>query len=408
MKDILIISQYTGVPRNKGNGRFTYIAEKLSDLNVGSVEYIASSFHHVKKEQQFLTKEDKDMINYKMTLLDEPGYAKNVCIKRFYSHWILSKNLKKYLNSRSKPSVIYCAVPSLDVAYTVAKYAKKNNVRFIIDIQDLWPEAFKMVFNVPFVSNMIFAPMNRIANYIYGQADEIVAVSDTYCRRAISYNKKCKEGHTIFLGTELKKFDKNVEKNCIELDKSYFNIGYCGTLGHSYDIRCVIDAIVILQKKYNINNIKFIVMGDGPLRQTFEGYANDKKINVEFTGRLEYAKMCARLAACDVAVNPISHGAAQSIINKHADYAAAGIPVISTQECEEYRNLVDQYDMGFNCNNNDAEDLSEKIRLLMENANLRKAMGRNARKCAEERFDRLNSYSVIYELISSELKKENR
>ena len=149
-------------------------------------------------------------------------------------------------------------------------------------------------------------------------------------------------------------------------------------------------------------------MGDGPLRQTFEEYAHDKKINVEFTGRLEYAKMCARLAACDVAVNPISHGAAQSIINKHADYAAAGIPVISTQECEEYRNLVDQYDMGFNCNNNDAEDLSEKIRLLMENANLRKAMGRNARKCAEERFDRLNSYSVIYELISSELKRVNR
>ncbi len=36
-------------------------------------------------------------------------------------------------------------MPSLDVAKVAAKYAKENNIRFIIDIQDLWPEAFRMV-----------------------------------------------------------------------------------------------------------------------------------------------------------------------------------------------------------------------------------------------------------------------
>ena len=42
--------------------------------------------------------------------------------------------------------------------------------------------------------------------------------------------------------------------------------------------------------------------------------------------------MVGMLGVCDIAVNSISKGAAQSIINKHGDYAAAGLPVVNTQE----------------------------------------------------------------------------
>ena len=145
-------------------------------------------------------------------------------------------------------------------------------------------------------------------------------------------------------------------------------------------------------------------MGNGPLRSTFEQYAADKKVNVEFMGRLPYEKMCAVLSACDVAVNPISHGAAQSIINKHADYAAAGIPVISTQECSEYRNLVKKYNMGFNCRNGNVEDLAMYISKLYVDKELRKEMGANARQCAEERFDRARTYGEIIELIGKDVR----
>lgn len=72
--------------------------------------------------------------------------------------------------------------------------------------------------------------------------------------------------------------------------------------------------------------------------------------------------MTGILCACDIAVNPIKAKSAGSIINKVADYAAAGLPVINTQECEEYRNLVENYKIGFNCENNNANDLAEKLR----------------------------------------------
>ena len=102
--------------------------------------------------------------------------------------------------------------------------------------------------------------------------------------------------------------------------------------------------------------------------------------------------MCSLLSECDITINPIVKGAAASIINKHADYAASGIPVLNTQESKEYRDLVRQYDMGFNCRNNDADDLADKIRILISDPERSASMGRNARKCAEERFDRKRSY----------------
>ena len=109
--------------------------------------------------------------------------------------------------------------------------------------------------------------------------------------------------------------------------------------------------------------------------------------------------MCGVLSSCDIVVNPIVPNAAQSIINKHADYAASGLPVISTQECPEYRNLVETYKMGFNCRCGGAEDLAEKLALLINDPELRREMGQNARKCAQERFDRKITYQVLTKAI---------
>ena len=174
---------------------------------------------------------------------------------------------------------------------------------------------------------------------------------------------------------------------------------YIGTLGHSYDLSCVIDALALVKDKYNI---KFIVMGDGPLKCKIEKYAKECGVYADFMGRLDYGKMVGILTSCDIAVNPISHGAAQSIINKHGDYAAAGLPVLNTQECPEYRNLLLEYNAGLNCDNNNAVDLAEKLMQLCEDIDLRSIMGQNSRRLAEERFDRGNTYLIFREVLQME------
>ncbi len=393
MKDIVIIANFCRDFSETDNGRFMYLCKELSKEN--NVEIITSDFSHTKKCHK-----DPLVHNwpFKITFLHDPGYKKNISIKRFASHRKWGKNLKKYLKERKKPDVIYCAVPSLTGPLAAAKYCEKNGIKFIIDVQDLWPEAFKMVLHIPVVSNIIFAPFNWLANGIYKRADEIVAVSDTYVNRAISVNKRVASGHSVFLGTQLETFDAYAKGNPVEKPNDELWLGYCGTLGASYDLTCVIDALAILKEK-NIYAPKFMVMGDGPRKSEFEEYAVKKGVDAVFTGRLSYDEMCGRLCACDIVVNPITRGAAQSIINKHSDYAACGLPILNTQESEEYSSLVKQYEMGYNCNNNDAADLAEKMIFFIQNPEERRKMGENARRCAEEKFDRKHTYIEILDLI---------
>lgn len=395
--DIVIVAQYLrNIEDFEGNNsRFIYIAKKLIKEGIDSVEIITSDFSHGKK-QHF--KSVGELKRIKITTCHESGYPKNVCLKRFGSHKELAKNIRLYLNERITPDLVYTAVPSLDVADVCASYCKRNNVKFVIDIQDLWPEAFRVVLNIPIISNIIFAPMKKQADRIYKAADRIVAVSKTYADRGKRVNMVCPKPEVIFLGTELETFDLYkgfVRKN----RKDEILFAYCGTLGHSYDLTSTFDALSILQEKGI--KYRFVIMGDGPLKNRFVEYARKKGINAEFTGTLNYPDMVRRLCECDIALNPIMHGAAQSIINKHADYVAAGLPIISTQESKEFRQLIDDYSMGFNCRNGEPKDMAEKMERLIYDEKLRLEMGENARRCAQERFDRKYTYTKLEKIITS-------
>ena len=394
MKDIVIIANFCRDFSLIDNGRFMYLCKELSKEH--NVEIITSDFSHGDKAYKAPLEVEWP---FKITFLHESGYPKNICLQRFYSHWVWGRNVRKYLKSRKKPDVIYCAVPSLTGPLEAAKYCQKNGVRFIVDVQDLWPEAFKMVLNIPIVSDIIFAPFNWLANGIYKRADEVVAVSDTYVNRVLSVNKKCNSGHTVFLGTRLETFDvgANGEAMLKKPDGKVW-IGYCGSLAASYDIPNLIYAVKRLNNK-GINDIKLIVMGDGAYRQEFEDLAVVEGVDAVFTGTLPYNDMCAQLKECDIVVNPIKSGSAASIINKHGDYAASGLPVVNSQDSPEYRKLVEEYNMGLNCNNEDPEDMADKLEQLILNKDMRLEMGKNARRCAEEKFDRKNSYKEILDTI---------
>lgn len=391
--DIVIIADFCCQFEKELNSRFLYLANLLSEDH--TVEVITSDFNHEKKDYfKFLPKG----FAFTITMLHEGKYKKNVCLSRFKAHFIWGKNVRQYLEKRKKPDIVYCAVPTLQAAYEAAKYCQKNDIKFIVDIQDLWPEAFQMVFNIPIVSNVLFYPLKKIANKAYKNADAICAVSESYVKRALEVNKKISSGKAVFLGTDLNKFDSNVKKNKIKKTKDELWLAYCGSLGDSYDIKVVIDALNIVRSRGE-SVPRFIVMGSGEKELEFKNYAESKGIEAVFTGNLPYEKMCGLLCECDITVNPIVKGSAASIINKHGDYAASGLPVLNTQESEEYRKLVEQYQMGFNCENGNAKDLAEKMIKLIKDSDLRRIMGNNARKCAEEKFDRKNSYREIEKLI---------
>lgn len=389
--DIVIVENFCGDLRGQDNDRFVYLAALLARRG-HTVELVTSDFDHSAKAHR------QSVADYPftVTLLHESGYPRNVCLRRFASHYGWGRRVAAYLKQRRRPDVVYCGVPSMTAANKAGRFCRKAGIPCFVDVQDLWPEAFQMVLHIPVVTDILFAPMLWMENAVYRKADALCAVSEDYLHRAQRSSPDCREGHAVYIGTELSVYDAHAAAHPVEKPEGRFWLGYCGTLGTSYDLPLVFAALELLRQR-GTTPPHFLVMGDGPQMEAFQRMAEKKQLDVRFTGRLPYAEMCGWLAACDAVVNPIVGKSVASIINKHADYAACGKPVLNTQKSAEYRALVERYQMGFNCDS--AEELAEKLALLMSDAALCQSMGANARRCAEERFDRACSYGELADAV---------
>ena len=89
-----------------------------------------------------------------------------------------------------------------------------------------------------------------------------------------------------------------LERN-IDLIEKIMKIWLCyvGTLSFSYDIECVLDALCLLKENLFSCVVKFVVIGDGPLKNRFEKYAENKICLCRFTGKMSYEKMVGLLCS---------------------------------------------------------------------------------------------------------------
>lgn len=390
---IFIVANFT----NSETSRFFELA-RLFTSRRHDVVVITSDFSHSSKR---LKKEKPQYDTFKTVYLHEPGYKSNVSIKRLWSHYVWGRNVEKYIqNSTVKPDVVYASLPTYTAGRLVGKWCNKNDVKYIVDVQDLWPEAFKVAVKNSFLQQA-FLPMEWIANAAYKTADYVIGVSDTYRNRALKVNKKCKEGLTVFLGNNGEKFDIAKEKYRICKPDDEFWIAYIGTMGFSYDINLAIDAIKLVKVSKLSKKVKFVAMGNGPLLDEYKKHAEESDIDFEFTGSLPYEIMVGKLCSCDAVINCLRPGAAQSITNKVGDYALSGLPVINTQENPEYRKLVETTRCGINCECGNAEDVAAAIVKLAESPELRKEMGEAARQLGKDKLDRRYSYSKIVDAVEN-------
>ena len=428
MKIIIIANFPSALNGNEVSGRFLYLGEMLCERG-HQVEMIVSDFNHALKSHRAEGSINHQAFQTKITVLHEPGYPNNVSIKRLWSHYQWGRNVGRYLKSIEKPDVIYCALPSLTAGVRAAKYCQKHGVRFVIDVQDIWPEAFEMAIRNKLLQK-IFLPIRWYVNRAYRAADTVVAVSETYAARALSVNKKTDKGVIAFLGKDKELFDEFKRSGKVyhaavppsavcpstssgtadggsgtaavaEPVEAPVKIAYVGSLGYSYDLPGAIRAIDICQRMDNMPHLQFVVMGRGPLQKKFEDYARELGVDCVFTGFMPFCDLVATMCSCDIVVNPILESAPQSITNKVGDYALSGLPVVNSQLNPEYRQLVDDYHCGINCKVADAEDMAKAFATLIKDPALRKEMGANARKLGEEKFDRRTAYQKIVKMLES-------
>ena len=399
MKRIAIITM--GVKLNNENGytRFRFLSEYLA-ANGYQVDLITTSFQHWAKAQRDLQRVKEDKYAFSLRFIEEPGYKKNIDLRRIWSHHIAAKNLKKMLQQDGDYDLIYCEIPPNDVALVAAEFAREKGIPFVVDVNDLWPEAMRMVLDVPVISDILFYPFLRDARKVYDLCSGVVGTSDEYAARPFKHRREDIPKITVYVGNELSVFDQGAEDHMDEVQKpeGEFWVTYAGTIGTSYDIRTMVLAADVLKER-GYDNIHMKILGGGPLKEELEELASTLKGNVDFVGYAPYEKMAAYLKKSDILVNSFVKKAPQSIVTKIGDSLAAGKPMINTCSSPEFRGKVETDGFGINIEAEDKIILADAILELYKDEGKRARMGERARQIAQEQFDRPYAYRKILELM---------
>lgn len=406
MGKVAVITMGVKLDGEKGYTRFRYLCEFLVKKGY-EVDLITTTFQHWEKKQRNLESVDQKSYPFGIKFIYEPGYRKNIDLRRVRSHRIAAENLRKLLEKEGDYDLIYAEIPPNDVALAAAEYAHRNKIPFVADVNDLWPEAMRMVFDIPIVSDLLFYPLKRDAEKVYSLTSGVIGTSDEYRDRPFLNQKRDVLKETVYVGNEIFVFDREAERHADEVQKEdgTFWVTYAGTIGTSYDIRTMVLAAEELMKQGK-TKIRFQILGDGPTREMLENLAKERKIqNVKFTGYVPYEQMAAYLVKSDVLINSFVRKAPQSIVTKIGDYLAAGKPMINTCMSPEFRKKVERDGFGINIEPEDVRELVNAVEWMYENEAERNDMGNRARKIAEEQFDRPVSYGKIEAMISSLIAK---
>ena len=387
MKRIAIVAGDIAMPGEKGLDRLRFLADFLCDRGF-DVEIVTADFQHWIK--RFRTAEEmaeaKKRAKCKVTFLHEDGYKRNIEPKRIFSYRTLAKNTYRYLCTQTY-DLIYALIPDNYLCLTAGRYAKERGIPFIIDVEDLWPEAMRMVLDVPVLSDALFSYFTVCAKKAYALADGIVGSSDEYRDEPLKYGVKIADSVTVYVGNDLAAFDAGAAENAAAVTKpeGEFWVSYAGTLGASYDIATLLRAGAILQNERGRKDIRIKILGDGPQRAEFEAAGAAAGADASFEGYLPYPVMCAWLKASDLTVNSLVRKAPQSIVSKIGDYLAAGIPMINTGMNPEFRKKTTADGFGVNVEPEDPAALADAIEKLYLDPARRAEMGATARRLAEKR-----------------------
>lgn len=399
---IAVVTMGVKLPgETRGYTRFRKIAEMFCEAGF-DVDLITTSFQHWEKAQRDTASKQYVGHPYSIVFIDEPGYSRNLDLKRIRSHAQAARNLSAHFAADPwRYDAIYCEIPPNDVARAAMDAAKVADIPFIADINDLWPEAMRAAYDIPIISDIAFRGFTRDAQAVYRGLTAAVGTSDEYALRPAADREDEYPHETVYVGNDIAEFDAGVAAYASEIEKPAEElwVTYAGTLGASYDIATLIKAAEA--NKTACPHVRIKVLGDGPDRQKLEQLATKLEAPVDFLGYLDYAHMAAYLSKSDMVVNSLVAGAAQSIVTKIGDYLASGCPIINTGESWEFKNKVTNQGFGVNVDPENVDALAAAIRRLARNLSLRKIMGSKGREIAENEFNQSQSYQQIVHLVQT-------
>ncbi|MEB3341365.1 glycosyltransferase family 4 protein [Okeania sp.] len=263
------------------------------------------------------------------------------------------------------------------------EFSRQNNIPCVCTFRTNFIEYFEDFLPLPKGINLMLQLIFKKSFVsIYNQYD-LTLVSST-----ITYQKIVDMGiknpmYVNFHGFDIEKFESaTIIPNFWQLNYQIPNLDnkvkiiFLGRLTEDKGWKFTLDAFVKLQQLVNLDNIAIIIAGDGPMRDQISNKLSQITNHVYLLGRIPPENVPNILKNSDFHVTT-SEKETRGLTVLEA--FAAGIPVVAPQAGGVTENIQDSRN-GLLFIPGNQESFFEKLKLLIEDTNLRKEMGINAKK----------------------------
>ena len=291
-------------------------------------------------------------------------------------------NILKYLEEYIKATINLCISKNIKIIHATTNFwngivavmvAKYLGIKCIYELRELWNE--NILIQKPEVINSDMVKMMSIQEKnIISQVDKIIVLNKTQ-------QKENEKTEILYDGSNIN-FKFKISKSDL-LDKHKLHdkiiIGYIGTLVVNEGIEYILKCIKLL----NNNKIMFVIIGDGPYKNSMIDYikSNDIVDNILYLGKLKHELAIEYYQIFDACIFPKKKCELYELKSsfKLIEAMTFGKPVIVTNSKATNEIIIDGKN-GLLCNPDDVNDLLDKIKLLLFNNELMEKLGKEAHK----------------------------
>lgn len=376
------------------------------------VTLVSSDFYHQNKTHRF--KKYTDIIQKegnRLVLIPSPGYIKHIGLMRIIDHMILGFRFYLWLKKQiDKPDCIFIGYPPIELSFFLANWAKKNNLPYIIDVKDLWPDLFLEIFpkKFNFIFTFFISPYFFMKNKALKNARAFCTISENYLKWMLKASgRKINEFDTI---SNLSAPDPNklcedelynannwwLEEHKLDLThrKRFIFIGSFMSVYNFHPIRDIFKKL-----RTFINDFEIIICGRGPYKSEIEDIFKNEK-NFKLIDWIDYPKIVALSKASSGAIIPYKNidNFINNIPNKVIDSLSFGLPLISVVNGEIF-NLINKYDIGIHIDEERNEKSIQYLCNILNNEEFFQQKSKNCKKLFYDKYSLDNVYSKIIQNI---------
>jgi hypothetical protein len=342
-KRALVLAPFFSTEMNAN--RSVSVACVLAEL--AAVDVVTTNFDHwTKKPPRASQIAPFERILYLKTL----PYRSNISIMRLMSHLLFSVRAAAFfLKHRHRYDIVYVTLPLNLLAWFILRSAPTQCK--IVDVIDIWPDVLPFPKQFVQLFRPLFAMWRKLFNHAVGNADVMLAVSDTFYVEALKFvNSKCQH-RRFYIG--------DVKLQCVGPKEDILTIAYVGNIGHLYDFETLLDVME------DSKGVQLFIVGAGDRQGWLLNELERRGLPHQYFGVVyDPARLADILCRAHVGFNGYLNTSA-AFSYKANTYFAAGLPILNSMR-GDLHDLVELRGLGLNYSGGDRGTLKRCLASLNE------------------------------------------